>query len=108
MAQMEPRKWGYGYDIALSTADLAVTYKYDKILGKYIHTPGGYESYRDSYFTLIDNNLKYQPLQVSCYSQRPKSVEVCRFWMRHQFYAMLLIGIHELSVIETSVSKWSV
>jgi len=78
-AQVNSWEGSYAYDIALSSADLAVASYYNRISWQYVCPSGKYTTYGDAYFSWIDNKLQYEPLQLSCHSQGPKSIVFCRF-----------------------------
>jgi hypothetical protein len=60
-AQMNAWKWSYAYDIALSTSNLAAASSYNQISWEITCPSGGFATYRDSYFSLIDNKLSMTP-----------------------------------------------
>jgi len=93
MAPMNAWMGSYAYDTALSTANLAATFWYNKIFWHYVYSSSRYTTYSDttysvSYFSLIDNKLAYAPLQLSCHLQGPKSIEFCWLSFQHKFYIM--------------------
>jgi len=39
-----------------------------------MYPSGRYTTYGDSYFSLLNNKLQYEPLQLSCHSQGPNQI----------------------------------
>jgi hypothetical protein len=64
----------YTYDIILLTTNLAAAFKYNTIEWKYMCLCGRYTTYGDSYWSSIDNKLKYEPLQLSYHGQGPNQI----------------------------------
>jgi hypothetical protein len=72
---MNAWKGSYDANIALSTTNLAAASQYNRISWKYMCPSSRYTTYAGSYFSLLNNKLQYEPLQLSHHSQSPTQID---------------------------------